>query len=238
VTPLLFRLFHVAQPTRYDGLEKRHLDDSADMPRDLMHYLGETFPGLILNPPLFYRWPVGLRFDLGGRATTPDEVDYVVKRATALFNAAFNADDMCIVVAQDWPEENRHPWLADVLPLFAFARGNGVGLEAPDGQIVAQDVEEPEIGPHTLTWVEQPARTFQHELVFEAIANADHARRPAISSRVYLINPLRNIILYMYDDRGLDLIAASKSVLCRFYRDFNAWILDYDRARIDQTFSQ
>lgn len=208
------------------------------MRRDLMRYLGETFPGLSLNAPLFYRWPIGLRFDLGGRATATAEADHVRERATALFNRVFSPSDMCIVVAQDWPEENRHPWLAAVLPLFDFAQGNGVGLEAPHGQLEAQDEEEPEVGPHTLTWVEQPVRTFQCELVFEAIANADHARRPAISSRVYLINPLTNIILHMYDDRGLDLISANKGALCSLYSDFNLWLLDYDRARIAEIFSQ
>lgn len=89
-----------------------------------------------------------------------------------------------------------------------------------------------------MTWVVQPPRTFRYRLVFEAIANADHARSPAISSRVYMINPDNDVILYMYDDRGLDLIAARKDVLTPLYREFSSWILDYDRIRIDQTFSE
>ncbi len=206
------------------------------MPRDLAQYLGDTFPGLVLNPPLFYRWPIGIRFDLGGRATAPEEADHVVERATALFEATFGAADPCIVVAQDWPEANRHPWLINVLSLFTFSQGNALGLKAPQGQQEALDEEEPEVGPCTLTWVEQQARTFHYGLIFEAIANADHARRPAISSRVYLINPRTDVVFYMYDDRGLDLVAAKKSTLLRFYEDFNPWILDYDRARIDRTF--
>jgi hypothetical protein len=42
----------------------------------------------------------------------------------------------------------------------------------------------------------------------------------------------------MYDDRGLDVIANSKDALHGLYHDFNTWILDYDRPRIDATFSQ
>lgn len=209
------------------------------MLRDLTSYLNEAFPGLILNPPLFYRWPVGLRFDLGGSVSTQDEMDFVLTRANALFNAVFGADDMCIVVAQDWLPENRSPWLEHVPPLFAFSESAGVGLQKPNGQLEIPDADEPELGSYTLTWVEQPARTFRHQLIFEAITNADFARRrPAISSRVYLINPLSNIILHMYDDRGLDLIGSSKSGLSAIYRNFNAWILDYDRDRIDRIFSQ
>jgi hypothetical protein len=85
--------------------------------------------------------------------------------------------------------------------------------------------------------VEQPVLNLRYELVLEAIANADHARHPAISSRVYWINRSSDIILHMYDDRGLDLIGRTKDMLGRLYRDFNPWILDYDRARINQTFS-
>jgi hypothetical protein len=206
------------------------------MPCDLAQYLGDTFPGLVLNPPLFYRWPIGIRFDLGGRATAAEEADHVVERATALFEAAFGAADPCIVVAQDWPESNRHPWLESVPSLFAPSQRDELGLKTPEGQQTLLDEEEPEVGPYTLTWVEQRARAFDYGTTFEAIANADHARSPATSSRVYLINPETNVVFYMYDDRGLDLLAAKKSVLLRFYEDFNAWILDYDRAQIDRTF--
>lgn len=46
-----------------------------------------------------------------------------------------------------------------------------------------------------------------------------------------------NIIFYMYDDRGLDVIAKDKEQLKTVYKDFNTWILDYDRERIDKIFS-
>jgi hypothetical protein len=208
-----------------------------DVPCDLLKYLAEAFPGLVLNPPLFYRWPVGIRFDLGGRALKPDEVDLVLLRAASLFEAAFSAEDTCIVVAQDWPEENRLPWLARIVPLFTFARSNAAGLDAPQGRLETLDEEEPEVGPYTLTWVKQPARVLDYRLIFSAIANADHGRSPAISSRVYLINLVSNVILHMYDDRGLDLIASRKDALSKVYRDFNSWILDYDRAQINRTFA-
>lgn len=198
---------------------------------ELTQYLRDLFPGLVLNPPLFYRWPVGLRFDLGGRAANAEEVDCVVGRATTLFEAVFDTDDTCIVVAQDWPDHPGFP------PLFVFAQSNAVGLEMPQDQLELLDQEEPEVGPYTLTWAVQQARAFRYQLVFEALANADHARSPAISSRVYFINPGKNVILYMYDDRGLDLIARRKDVLLPIYREFNSWILDYDRATIDRTFA-
>jgi hypothetical protein len=207
------------------------------MASNLIGYLGENFPGLTLDAPLFYRWPVGLRFDLGGRACTPEETDVVVKRATTLFEAVFTLEDSCIVVAQDWPRDDRWAALAHLSPLFRFASNLSVGLDDPGGRVEVQESEEPELGPHTLSWVDQPPRGFRYDLVLEGIANADHGRNPAISSRVYFVNTRTRVIVHMYDDRGLDVIASRKDALQGLYHDFNAWILDYDRARIDQTFS-
>lgn len=151
------------------------------MAPDLIRYLGENFPGLTLDAPLFYRWPIGLRFDLGGRACTPEEIDEVLQRATELFEAVFTPEDSCIVVAQDWPgDDSGWSGVAHLSPLFGFASSQSVGLASPIGRVEVQELEEPEIGPHTLMWVDQPARGFRYDIVFKGIANADHGRAPAV----------------------------------------------------------
>ena len=209
------------------------------MSYNLISYLGENFRGLFLHPPLFYRWPIGLRFDLGGGTTSPREMDSVVERATALYEASFGSENTSIVVAQDWMgAEAPAAGLPHLAPLFAFTEREKVGLQGPDGQTEVNDPEEPESAPHTLTWARQPARAFRYELVFQGIANADHARPPAISSRVYFINPASNTILHMYDDRGLDVIARDRDALSSMYHQFNGWLLGYDRARMEEMFDQ
>jgi len=40
------------------------------------------------------------------------------------------------------------------------------------------------------------------------------------------------MIVHMYDDRGLDMIAANREVLISIYRTFNDWVLESDRERI------
>jgi hypothetical protein len=69
---------------------------------ELMKYLTERFPALTLDAGLFYRWPVGIRFDLGGRPYPSSQVmSGVLDRATVLYEALFEADDKCVVIAQD-----------------------------------------------------------------------------------------------------------------------------------------
>jgi len=40
----------------------------------------------------------------------------------------------------------------------------------------------------------------------------------------------------MYDDRGLDIIASDKDTLSPIYTKHNDWLLDYDRARMEEIF--
>jgi len=52
------------------------------------------------------------------------------------------------------------------------------------------------------------------------------------------VNRTRNLILHMYDDRGLDLIARHRSDLQAIYDAHKSWVLDYDRHRIERVFEQ
>ncbi len=44
------------------------------------------------------------------------------------------------------------------------------------------------------------------------------------------------MIYNIYDDRGLDIIAKEKTILTELYTEFNHWILDYDRDKINKIF--
>lgn len=45
-------------------------------------------------------------------------------------------------------------------------------------------------------------------------------------------------LYYVYDDRGADLIAASKETLRQIYQNFSQWILNYNREQIDKLFEE
>jgi hypothetical protein len=87
-----------------------------------------------------------------------------------------------------------------------------------------------------LSWLELPSRHFRYDLVFRAIGNSDHGLSHSLSSSVYFLNRRTDTIFHMYDDRGLDVIAKDEASLSALYRSYNAWILDYDRKRIDAIF--
>ena len=62
-------------------------------------------------------------------------------------------------------------------------------------------------------------------------------RQPSIRGECYLINHAKSLILDLYDDRGMDVVAFEKEALLDLYHSHNELILDFDRERIDRVFS-
>lgn len=41
-----------------------------------------------------------------------------------------------------------------------------------------------------------------------------------------------------YDDRGLDIVASERETLKSIYEQYNKWILDFDRKRVEEIFDE
>ncbi|WP_108810422.1 DUF3885 domain-containing protein [Sphingorhabdus sp. Alg231-15] len=54
---------------------------------------------------------------------------------------------------------------------------------------------------------------------------------------IYLADLQKQMIVHVYDDRGMDVIAMDKETIKPFYSDLNSWLLEYDRKAMDQKFS-
>jgi Domain of unknown function (DUF3885) len=205
---------------------------------DLLNYLGHHYPGLSLGGGLFCRWPVGIRFALGGRGPDPETMAVVKMRAVTLYENAFSPQDDCVVISQDYRSDEDSISLKMPQPLFRLASRLDIGFQDHVQQIELRDENAPdEPSTYLLKWVVQSSRSFRYEAVLEGIANADHAIEPAVGSWVYFYNLRTDVILHMYDDRGLDVIATKPDTIVALYKQFNDWILDYDRHRIDAVFT-
>ncbi|WP_420916570.1 DUF3885 domain-containing protein [Paenibacillus thiaminolyticus] len=61
-------------------------------------------------------------------------------------------------------------------------------------------------------------------------------RFPRSGIDIYFINKTKKMIYHLYDDRGCDVICADVDPLRPLYEEFNDWILDYDREKIEALF--
>jgi len=185
-------------------------------PFDLGAYLSEKFPSLSLGGGLLHRWHLAVRFELG--------IERFRERAPKLYESIFSAQDTCIVVSQDWPGNQLTPTAASRYFQVFLLPGAFDSVRLPALQRLEHTDTEDDVS--VLQWVQLPARALSYEAVFDGIANADHARTPSVSSRVYFLNPRSDVLLHMYDDRGLDIIAAREEPLIRISQQFRDWVLD------------
>jgi hypothetical protein len=51
-----------------------------------------------------------------------------------------------------------------------------------------------------------------------------------------LVDIARGVTVNAYDDRGMDITALSADPIAELYTRFDAWLLDYDRPRMSETF--
>lgn len=51
-----------------------------------------------------------------------------------------------------------------------------------------------------------------------------------------LVDPKRGVSVHAYDDRGMDVTSVAKEAIADLYKQFDHWLLDYDRDRMAAAF--
>lgn len=207
-------------------------------------YMRENFPNFTLRPPLFYRWKVGIRFELGVNYTIEDAYENspylqgVYRRAITLFKALHaENDDLYIIV--DANGYSKRQMLGCKLKVFSrYVKEKSVLYRVNHKTIPYIFPEDDEEGTYKTHRFILKCKTsdFKYISLLKAICNQDMGIRPSIFHRVYFININRKTIFHVYDDRGCDIIAASPETIREVYNKYNDWLLDYDRAQIDRVF--
>jgi hypothetical protein len=205
-------------------------------------FLNAHFDGLRLRAPLFFNGRNGLRFDLQhGETDTESYFKEVVRRATQLFEATFEEDDRTILYLIDYRFKKRKIRFLN----YCFKQICGLvesdvaystvkGLYEPEGQLDLRNTAQ----------VEVTRDRINYRNIFTAIANRDFSRLPGLdqygflgSKEVFLINLDKKVIFHMYDDRGLDIVAAEIDSLRTVYNKYNHWILESNKDDIDAKFA-
>lgn len=71
----------------------------------LSAYMSQMYPGLELKPPLFYQYPIGIRFELGVPYWSVEDPAYFTTaqiRAILLFQEMFQQEDELCVAVQSY----------------------------------------------------------------------------------------------------------------------------------------
>jgi len=210
----------------------------------LNNFMNNNFPTLELRPALFYSWNIGIRFELG--VNWKREYDYVdnpyvlgvYHRAITLFEALHSPKDDIFVVI-DVNHLNRGKNSRRKLKNFSTFVDKSLLYRLNHETKLNVFDEDDEQGIHKTHRFTLKCKTtdLNYIKLLKAICNQDLALKPSIYHRVYFVNINKRTIFHVYDDRGCDLLAASPATIKGIYDQFNDWILDYDRIRINNVFN-
>lgn len=195
-----------------------------------------------LPDALFYNMEHGLRFELGGDLPMQQpRFLRALERARAVAAAVFADSPTLSIIAVNHDQEHRP---GQPKRLFKALRDMGIDwkFSAPSARLEKDEEHLAEFGVDLCTFwriADGPNSDEVRSTVLWAAVASEMAIHPKAShiSRLILADLDRGIALDVYDDRGMDLIAARRPSLEPIYKEFSGWLLDYDREEMRRRFT-
>lgn len=203
-----------------------------------------------LEKPLFYNNPFGLRFEIGPteigvwanrekRQLNEKYFNAALERAQRIFDTAFSSSDDISIVYQIF-SDGRRKIKKSCYVLRQINTDSTKEIAFSDHR----ELYSENLNYKCQRWRRATVSDLKIEdanvnKILLALINTDFSSRsPSIGGECYFINHTKGLVLNLYDDRGMDVVALKKETLLPLYKTYNEWLLNYDREHIDQMFSQ
>ena len=214
------------------------------MNHDFNQWLEQTFPQMKLEVPLFYNFPLGLRFELGVPYRGIDDPTYfeqLEQRAISLFEAVFaESEQVCVMTFtyQTALSDIEHIERNEVQVLENYLQPEYISQVSIHSEQPDYDEDTAELmGYIQSKYVWCTIGDLDYAGILKAIGYTDFPEREAsLVERVFFIEPKQKIIFHMYDDRGLDIVGMQQESLQRLYHQYYDWLLRYDLEKMNQVF--
>lgn len=206
------------------------------MLNDLIDYIHINFPNF---------WnDINIRFELGEPYDngTDERINQVVKRVTILFEEIFHPDDDIHLFVKDWENET-DIMFGNTTPNYLYEL---LSQHKIDETIMCEQDEDIDETGNTIK-IEKYFKvkslsgvlsSIPYKEILIGIANYEQGREPSIGQNVYFISLTKNIVFYMYDDRGCVIFAKEKERLRNLYVNYNDWLVDYWRKYFDDLYTR
>jgi Domain of unknown function (DUF3885) len=184
---------------------------------------------------------VRLRFALGGEEfdNTVQQVPRFLQahhRASTVANALFSGNCAAVVAwnglmpyPAGLPDEVKDGFVALQSTGFNAPQTNewqAALYPAPDDEACVWELRSYDLGNDKVA---------RDTLLWHVVAS-EMPIYPSAPVVAFLLDPSKSVMLHVYDDRGMDVIANDPAKLHGLYSDFADWLLDYDRERTAKLF--
>lgn len=190
-----------------------------------------------LAEPLFYEHDYALRFELGGEDVS---TEYPIRRfiqaharAVRIAKAAFSKSARVWLLTCDYGGEK--PRKKHLKPFGEI----GIRKRHFDYLGAVKCAGDPELCDEITHCHWHAKDIWDRRHLDEALwltLGAELGVRPTYQGPLYVVDFNRNIVLFPYDDRGMDLVALERAPLERVYHAHSEWLLEWNREEIDAVF--
>ena len=203
----------------------------------LQQAIDEIFEGKAFERPLFYKYPGGLRFELSEGGTAIEQFLTAMKKSRAICEDIFDTEGALVACLR--VPSRPHPFAHRSV----LAQLKGAGIRIPAARAIWC---EPIAGPDWSFdegergwWINVAFRAPQALLpsfLWCAMAADLGSIRPRPFCSTYLFHLERRVMVWPYDDRGMDVVGPNREFLAQLYRTHHHHLLDHDRASMEETF--
>lgn len=223
----------------------------------LKKYIQTNFPGLTLKPNLTSEWKPSLHLELakglypfkeGSDELNPVYFQTVYHQAISLFHDLFSAEDEILLVMNSYRYKKERRKKRRKLGVYLhYIKSKDVRSRLTQATLpyMFEDDEEKEEKYTCQFSLRCRKQDIRYSILIKAICNQDFPPlKPSIHNPsnleepdIFFMNTTRNIIFYMYDDRGCEVIARDREAIRPIYEKYADWLDESNRAEIDQYFT-
>lgn len=221
----------------------------------LKEYMNQTFPGVTLVPSIYSQWENHLHFDFGKdkyqivEGTDDLNMEYFSQLYTDnkyLFEDIFLKEDVVFVVANVYrfkKENIKTPQKVNIYNKYIKKRDLKFRIRQETLPFLFED-EEADLYCTSQFSLKCLAEDIKYELLIQAVNHEDFpdlyprfgSKKEVSYPDVFLINATKDIVMFIYDDRGCEVIAKNKEIIRGLYEKYKEWIPVYERESIDSLF--
>jgi len=204
---------------------------------DIRSQINSIFDGKAFKRPLFYNCEGGLRFELSEGGTYLNQFLTAHKKGMEVCDEIFSSEEVITVCVRIFGGKSLASRMSVVKKL------SEAGLFPEGAKEHWTEIDEEWEGDedyldkrwHYIAF-EAPKERLVNSL-WCALSTDFGYIEPNPSAIIYLFNLQSKLMIFPYDDRGMDVVGVNNDQLKELYNKFNHYLLDYDREAMDVTFS-
>jgi hypothetical protein len=196
----------------------------------------QQFHGLAFERPLFYKYPLGLRFELSEGGSVLEQFLTALRKAGEICGAIFNASETITVCLRTTTDTNAFAHRAIMADL------QKAGIFIPKKREIWLELmpKEDWFDETPMWWLNVAflvPRALLENLLWCAVARDLTSIRPNPGCQIYLFNFEQALAIWPYDDRGMDVVGNDKATLRALYTQYSRYLLEYDKNKMDAAFA-